>query len=345
MRILAIAQCLDQPAAESTVVRRHFAQLAREPVGDRRVIGRGARVGLGGEPAAERKRRHSAVPGELVEHQRVVARLDHDGNVGVILGGGADHGRAADIDILDAIVEARAARDGLLERIKVDHQQIDRVDVMGAHRFGMRGISPDGEEPAVHGRMQRLDAAVHHLRIAGQLGNVAHRESGIAKRFARATSRNEFDSVAGKSAGEFDNAVFVGDGEKGAYGAAEVFGHDELLSLIRPCVAQAKRGRGTMRSMVEGACSKEVCSSPAPLPPPSGGPLPRCAGQDEEGAGQLHHYSGSRGSSTRTRRPVPAVASAVALACWKLQTTRGMARACPWMTICTVRRRPSLPAR
>ena len=60
-----------------------------------------------------------------------------------------------------------AARDGLLERIEIDDQEIDGVDVMVPHGFGVRGIAPDGEKPAMDGRMQRLDAAVHHFRKAG----------------------------------------------------------------------------------------------------------------------------------------------------------------------------------
>ena len=33
-------------------------------------------------------------------------------------------------------------------------------------------IASNGEQPAMHARMQRLYAAVHHFRKAGQLGNV-----------------------------------------------------------------------------------------------------------------------------------------------------------------------------
>ena len=32
-----------------------------------------------------------------------------------------------------------AARHGFLKRIEIDHDQIDRLDVMRAHRFGMLG--------------------------------------------------------------------------------------------------------------------------------------------------------------------------------------------------------------
>ena len=63
---------------------------------------------------------------EFVKQRGVVARLDHDGDVVMVLGGGADHGRAADVDILDAVGKIAAARDGFLERIEIDDQNIDR---------------------------------------------------------------------------------------------------------------------------------------------------------------------------------------------------------------------------
>src|SRR5205823_14547262 len=52
MRILAVAQRLDQPAAEGTEIRRPQLALVRNPVRDRGVIGGGAGIGLGGETAA-----------------------------------------------------------------------------------------------------------------------------------------------------------------------------------------------------------------------------------------------------------------------------------------------------
>ena len=203
------------------------------------------------------------MPGELIEHQGVVGRFDDDGNIGVVLGRGADHGRPADVDILDAIVEARAARDGLLERIEIDDQKIDGADVMGAHRFGMRGIAADGEKPAMHGRMQRLDAAVHHFRKAGQFGHVARGKAGLAQRLARAAGRDQLDSVAGKSAGEFDDPGFVGDGEKGTRCAAKMFGHGGSWSFILHRVAQAESGRRKRRGL-QNCIIKAATAAPLP---------------------------------------------------------------------------------
>ena len=143
----------------------------------------------------------------------------------MVLRGGADHGRAADIDILDAVGEIGAARDGVLERIEIDHQEIDRADAMRAHRLGVLRVVAHRQQSAMHRRMQRLDAAVHHLGKAGEIADVEHGQAGIAQRFARAAGRDQLDAMAGERAGKLDNAGFVGDGNQGARRAAQLLGH------------------------------------------------------------------------------------------------------------------------
>ena len=60
---------------------------------------------------------------------RVVGRVAEDGDVRVVLGGGAQERRAADVDLLDPLREGRGlARDGLLERVEVHHDDVDRPD-------------------------------------------------------------------------------------------------------------------------------------------------------------------------------------------------------------------------
>ena len=58
-----------------------------------------------------------------------------------------------------------------------------------------------------------------------------HREPGLAQRLARAAGGDELDAVARERAGEFDEPGLVGNGEEGARGAAQMFGHAVLLSL------------------------------------------------------------------------------------------------------------------
>ncbi len=76
--------------------------------------------------------------GKLVKHGNIIGRL------------GADHRRPADIDVLDAVVVARAFGDGFLERIEVYDQQIDRFDVVRLHRSDVFMTPADRQEAAMH---------------------------------------------------------------------------------------------------------------------------------------------------------------------------------------------------
>ena len=143
----------------------------------------------------------------------------------MVLRRGADHRGAADVDILDAVLEAGAFIDGRLERIEIDHQQIDRRDAVRLHRLRMFGVVADREQAAMHLRMQRLDPAVHHFRKAGQLGDVPDLQPRGGDRFGGAAGGDQIDAVAGKRAGEFDQSGFVGNGQQSAGYAARMVGH------------------------------------------------------------------------------------------------------------------------
>ena len=306
VRVLAVAQWLDQPAAERAIAGRDVVDLLGEPIGDRRIVGRRARKSLGGELAAQLQRRHAAVGFEFRNERGVIARLDRDRDVGMVLRRGADHRHAADVDVLDAGGEIAAARGGGFERIQTDRQNIDRADAVRAHRLGMGGIVAHGEKPAMHRRMQRLDPAIHHFGESGQFADVEYLEAGVAQRFAGTAGRDELDAEAGQRAREFDHARFVGDGNQGARGAAQMLGHGVSLHLLTRFVIPAEPQQ----------------------------PAPR---NDEPHSGNL----GSSSSCGWRAVPVPLVV----LTCCKLHCTRGAVRAWPWMTICAVRRGPSLPAR
>ena len=101
------------------------------------------------------------------------------------------------------------ARDRGLERVKIDHEEIDRPNAVCAHRGGVIVIVADGEQPAMHLGMQRLDPAVHHLGKAGQLRNVHHLEADILDRLGGAAGGNELDPVTGKTAREVDKPGLI----------------------------------------------------------------------------------------------------------------------------------------
>ena len=150
-----------------------------------------------------------------VEHLAVVVRIDDHRDAGVVLGGRADHRRPADVDVLDAVGERGALRHGRLERIEIDHQQIDGRDAVRVCSGRVLGIVADGQKAAVHLGMQRLEPAVHHLGKAGVLGHVLHGEAGVLQRLGGAAGGEDLHAARRQRLGEFDEPGLVGDRDQG----------------------------------------------------------------------------------------------------------------------------------
>src|SRR5690606_28903917 len=55
----------------------------------------------------------------------------------------------------------------------------------------------------------RLDAAVHHFGEAGEIGDLAHRQAGIADQLVRAAGRYQLDTSRAQPAREVGHAGFV----------------------------------------------------------------------------------------------------------------------------------------
>ena len=69
MRVLAVAQGLHALGRDRQPLGEGLALLRGEPGGDRRIVRRRARIGLGGELAAQRQRGRALVRADLVEHR------------------------------------------------------------------------------------------------------------------------------------------------------------------------------------------------------------------------------------------------------------------------------------
>src|SRR5690606_17936290 len=97
MRVFAIAHHFAQRAGKAAIGDVLEIDLAGEPARDGAVIGGRAGIGLGGELLAQFIGNATGLDG--LEDLRIVGRVDNDGHICVVLGGGADHGGAANVDI------------------------------------------------------------------------------------------------------------------------------------------------------------------------------------------------------------------------------------------------------
>ena len=82
--------------------------------------------GVGGKFTALSQARASV--GNRRDDFAVLRWVDHDGNVGVILGGCSHHRRPTDVDLLNHRVTLSARGHGLHEWVKVDHHKLERLD-------------------------------------------------------------------------------------------------------------------------------------------------------------------------------------------------------------------------
>src|SRR5690606_1226354 len=134
-----------------------------EVVGDHAVVGGGVPEGLDHQGVAGAVGELAVVGLQFVDDRAVVAGVHHDGHGPVVLGGGAHHGGAADVDVLDGggqVAVGVRHRGG--EGVEVDHHHVDGLDAVLRHHPVVD--APAAEDAAVDLRVQGLDPAVHHLR-------------------------------------------------------------------------------------------------------------------------------------------------------------------------------------
>ena len=138
---------------------------------------------------------------------------DRDG--GVVLGGRAHHGRAADVDLLDAVLHACTRGDGVGEGIEVDDDEVEGGDLQLLelpHVVLEPGV---GEDARVDPRVQGLDPAVEALGEAGEVLDLGHRQAEPGDRRGGAAGRDQLDPGVGEPAHEVLEAGLVVDGDEG----------------------------------------------------------------------------------------------------------------------------------
>ena len=119
----------------------------------------------------------------------------------MIFGSGAQHGRAADVDIFDGGRKiAIGFGDCRLKWVEVYDHQINRGYAVLLHDRLIDIAS--GEDATMHLRMQRLHAAVHHLGKAGVVGDLDSRDLFGAQEFVGTSGGEDFDADAAQRFGK-----------------------------------------------------------------------------------------------------------------------------------------------
>ena len=224
-------------------------------VGDHAVVGSSVFEGL--EHQVEALSVGQAAGLEAFEHAGVVAGVDHDGHVFVVLGGRADHGRAADVDVLDGGRQVAAwLVDGGFERVQVDRDQVDRLDAVLVHDGVVDTATT--EDAAVDFRVQGLDPTVHHFGETGVIRDFHCGHAVVLQQLERPAGGEDLDAQGFSSLGEFEDPGLVGDADQGAADrqAGSLVGHFNFHQKQR---SQQKRRpflRGRLSGLIE--CLQQI---------------------------------------------------------------------------------------
>ena len=184
MRIFSIPQVLDVDEIDVRLFRESLSLAVhvgcREVIADRRVVG----GGMGERTSGETKTRFltDGPTGclDFLNQRWIVRRVRDDGDVLPVLGSGPHHGRSADVDILDRILQcAIRFGDRLHKGVEIDDDNVDGRDSMFFQRLQMRVDIASREDAAMHFRMQRLDPAIKHFRETGVFADLGYVEAGF----------------------------------------------------------------------------------------------------------------------------------------------------------------------
>src|SRR5262245_30364788 len=126
------------------------------------------------------------------------------------------HTWAADVDVLDDLIEGRTACHRPFEGIKIDDHQIDGNDFMLFQLGDVFRVVSKGENSTMNSRVKRLYPAVHHFRKARDLGNILDGNSVVAQQRSRAATGSDRNTQGGQGPGEFYDAFLVRNADQGS---------------------------------------------------------------------------------------------------------------------------------
>ena len=221
MGVLAVAEALDFAVAKGFRFAEHGRFRSHgvgKEVRDKAVVVSGRGEDLLGAGAVELEGGFSFVLVHDLKEFVVVGGVGDDRHVLEVLGGGTEHGRAADVDVFYRFRESHVwLLDGGLEGIEIDDDKVDILEGVFLHGLLMGGIVAHGEKTGVDLRMERFDAAVQHFRETGEFVDGLDGDAFPFEEFGGAAGGNYLHAAFRELHGQFRDSRFVGNGNKSSF--------------------------------------------------------------------------------------------------------------------------------
>ena len=236
VRILAIAkrplprppdmQGWRQVRRAAVLVRRPAAP---EPGRDRLVVRCGSPEGFPGKRPSRRHGQAAVSFGQFVRQGFVLRRRSDHPRKKVIFGRRANHGRPANVDILDGFGFRNVPGYDFFKGVQIRYDKFDGGNGKRLQGFHVLAVVAAGEQAAMHGGMQRFDAPVQYFGISRAFGHIDNGQTGFPQGARGAARRNQFDAVFAQALRKGNEACFVEYGEQGPAHGQDVGGRRQAL--------------------------------------------------------------------------------------------------------------------
>ncbi len=121
-----------------------------------------------------------------------------------------DHRRAADVDLLDRILERHVGlEDGVDERVEVAAHEVDLPQIVLDERLDVLRLVAPGQDARVDARVQGLDTPVHHLGETREVADRPRVQGCVLDRLQRGPGREELVAQALQAAGKCGQPCLV----------------------------------------------------------------------------------------------------------------------------------------
>ena len=155
---------------------------------------------------------------ERVQHPGVVAGIHDHQHVRVIFGGGTQHGRTTDINVLDGLFKgAIGFGDGGFEWIEIDHEDVNGADRMLLHLGNVLEVAATAQQSTVDFGMQRLDPPVQNFWRTGVGCDIGDGEAGVPQDLRGAAGGEDFPTQGCQPSGQVHDSHLVRDADQCAF--------------------------------------------------------------------------------------------------------------------------------
>ena len=195
-------------------------ELIGKPAGDGQIVGCGMCESACCQFAALFQRETFTLGG--FNNRSVGIGRGHDCNRRMVLRCCTHHGRATDINLLDAFVEATTTGNRLSERVEVANNQVKCLHTEFIDLLAVVSLALISKNARVDHRVQGLHATFEDLRETGDIVNGGNRDASFCDLRGGRAGGNNFNASASKCGGKLNQTGLVIDGNKSAGNGADV---------------------------------------------------------------------------------------------------------------------------